>query len=298
VAYGKVLEGPPLETAMRDQFDRGSKWIIGHYGSSLLRLGGLEAIRSWRALQAELTHPRQLPDGLLEVFCAEQTDPDLFLIEVSTYSDQRVRDQLVRDVGLVLLDRRVLPEAVLVVLQPRGNVEVGSAEEFRSRLGWTRMGVSWQVLELWKFSAEELLAANDVGLLPLVPLTQFAGPPEVVLQECRDRIEALAPVEEQANLLAVMQVMTRLRYNDPKLLALIGGRKTMIESPLIQELLVETRAETNHQAIVRFLRARFGAVAPEVVSAVQAIQDQAKLEGLIDWAGRCQSPEEFRSRVG
>ena len=38
-----------------------------------------------------------------------------------------------------------------------------------------------------------------------------------------------------ANLLAVTQVMTRLRYNDPSYWAILGGKKTMMESPLIKE---------------------------------------------------------------
>jgi len=205
---------------MRDPFDRGRKWLIGHHGAAVLRLGGVERIRSWRALQAEVTHPRQLPDGLLEVCFEDTTDPDLFLIEIVTYPDQRVREQLVRDVAAVLLDRRVLPEVLTVVLRPRGSVEVGSEEELHSRLDWTGLRINWRVVKLWTLPAEQLLAANDVGLVPWVPLTQFAGAPEVLLQECRQRIDAQAPAEERANLLAVTQVMTRLRYKDLQLLAL------------------------------------------------------------------------------
>jgi hypothetical protein len=112
---------------------------------------------------------------------------------------------------MMLLDRRVLPEVLTVVLRPRGDVEVGSEEELHSRLGWTGLRINWRVVKLWTLPAEQLLAANDVGLVPWVPLTRFTGPPEVLLQECRQRIDAQAPAEERDNLLAVTQVMTRLR---------------------------------------------------------------------------------------
>ena len=69
---------------MRDQFDRSSKWLLQHHGDSILRLGGIEHVRAWRPLQADVVQPRQLPDGLLEVELADHPEPDLFLIEVAT----------------------------------------------------------------------------------------------------------------------------------------------------------------------------------------------------------------------
>lgn len=286
---------------MRDPFDRGSKWMIGHHGDSLLRLGGATGIQSWRAVQAEVVHPRQLPDGLLEVVFADRTEPDLFLVEVVTHADQRVREQLLRDVGLVLIDRRVLPEVLTLVLHQRGNVQVGNAEELQSRLGWTGVRVSWRVVELWRLPAEQLLGAGDVGLLPWVPLTQFSEPPEVVLRQCRQRIDEQAPAEERANLLAVSQVMARLRYNDPGLLALFGGRQVFNDSPLIQELLAERQAETRsktlHESILWFLTDRFGAVPPEMADRLQAIQDEVRLKELLLWASRCPDLEAFRARL-
>src|SRR5207245_1654286 len=117
--------------------------------------------------------------------------------------------------------------------------------------GWTSVSVSWRVVELWTLPAEQLLAANDVGLIPWVPLTAFAEPPEEILRRCRERIEQQAPAKERANLLAVSQVLARLRYSDPRLLSLFGGIGTMleIESPLIQELM----ASRMHKDIGRFL---------------------------------------------
>ena len=133
---------------MHDPYDRSGKWLIGHHGSSILRLGGVEHIRSCVAVQPEVVQPRQLPDGLLEVLFEDRVDSDLFLVEVATYPDQRVRKQMARDACMVFLDRRVLPEVMTLVLHQRGNVDVGNAEQLRSRLGWTGLEVKWRLVEM------------------------------------------------------------------------------------------------------------------------------------------------------
>jgi hypothetical protein len=61
----------------------------------------------------------------------------------------------------------------------------------------------WRVVELWNVAADDLLAADDVGLIPWVPLTRFVVPPEQMLQICRERIDRQARPTERENLLAV-----------------------------------------------------------------------------------------------
>jgi hypothetical protein len=151
------------------------------------------------------------------------------------------------------------------------------------------------VVELWTLAAEDLLAANDVGLIPWVPLTQYAGPPEVLVQQCRERIDRQARPEEHANLLPVTQVMTRLRYNDPQLLTLLGGSRVMIESPLIQELMAKSAAEALQKAIVALLGERFGAVPEDVAAALRLVMDEDKLRDLNTHAARCPDLSAFRA---
>jgi hypothetical protein len=67
----------------------------------------------------------------------------------------------------------------------------------------------------------------------------------------------------------------------------------IIESPLIQEL----RARWRQQDILRFLTGRFGNVPPEIVTALQAITEEARLNDLVDWAARCPDLEAFRARL-
>jgi hypothetical protein len=282
---------------MRDDYDRSGKWLIQHHGDSILRLGKVAGVKSCRSLQADLVQPRRLPDGLLEVFFDDQTEADLFIVEIATYPELRVLKQVLRDSMLVFLDRDQLPEVLTLVLHPRGNFRITGSAEFESRRGLSRWLAKWRVVELWTLPAEELLAANDIGLIPWVPLTQFEGPPEPMLQRCRERIERQAAAEEQVNLLAVTQVLTRLRYNDPQLLTILGGSRVMIESPLIQEILARSKQETMNADILTLLEARFGPVPPDLAMHLRAIMDEQKLRNLLVRAALCPDLDAFRNQL-
>ncbi len=278
-------------------FDKGGKWLLQHHGNSILRLGGVGDVAAWRALQAEVVQPGQLPDGLIEAHVEGQAQPVYVAVELATKAEKRLTGQVVRDMMLVYLDRGVLPEMLTVVLQQRGNYRAAAEARLQSRLGLSRCHLTWRVVELWTLSAEELLEAKDVGVIPWVPLTHFGGPPDRLLRRCRERIEQQAPPEERVNLLALTQVMARLRYPDPQLLTLLGGARVMIESPLITELLAKNTAETKQKDIVRLLRGRFGAVPEELASALGAIQGEAQLDALFDSAIACPDLEAFRARL-
>jgi hypothetical protein len=194
---------------------------------------------------------------------------------------------------LVYLDRHVLPEVVALVLNREGTFRAASRRDLRSRHGVARCRVGWRVVELWTLAAGALLAADDVGLIPWVPLTDLADPPEAVLQQCRERIDRQAPPEERANLLAVTQILAGLRFNDPRLLAILGGSQAMIDSPVLQEYI----AQRMHKTITRFLQGRFGPVPQDVTTALQAIRDEAKLDELAEFAGLCPDLDAFRTRL-
>jgi hypothetical protein len=282
---------------MRDDKDRSSKWLIDHHGDSILRLSGVEGFRGWRPVPADVVQPRQLPDGLLEVTFPDQEVPDAFVVEIATYPERRVEEQAVRDAMLVFLDRRVLPEVITLVLHPRGSFRVTGTQELVSRRRLTRGTWSWLVVELWTLPADRLLAANDVGLVPWLPLTRFEGPPEVLVRQCRERIEQQGRPEEQVNLLAVTQVMTRLRYNDPGLLSILGGGRVMIESPLIQELFADRDRNKLQSYILKVLEGRFGPVASDLAAQIRAVSDVQKLEDLLTQAALCTGLESFRTQV-
>jgi hypothetical protein len=279
------------------QYDKSSKWLIQKHGDGILYLGGVRHVRRWRALQAELVQPSQLPDGLLEVFFQGRSTPDYFLLEVATYPEKRVLDQALAGLTLAYKHLRVLPELLTVVLHPRGRFRVSGDYAVTSRLQWSQLACRWKVVELWELPAEELLAAGDVGLMPWVPLTHFQGPPQPILEECRRRIDKQARADERNNLLAVSQVLLQLRYNDPELLAVLGGTQVMIESPLINQMMAEKAQKTMQEAILAVLEARFGEVPGEMADRLRKLRAQRKLKSLVKQAALCRDLEAFRKQL-
>ncbi|OAI42273.1 hypothetical protein AYO40_00065 [Planctomycetaceae bacterium SCGC AG-212-D15] len=290
---------------MRDDYDRSSKWILQHHGNAVLMLGGVRDIRSWRPLQADVVQPRQLPDGLLEAACGDEGTADLYVVEIATYPEDRVAEQALRDAIMVFLDRRRLPEVLTLVLRPRGRKRVQGSSKETSARAWSRLRFRWKVVELWTLPAERLLRAKDIGLIPWVPLSRFDGPAKPIIQECRARIDDCAPAEQRANLLAVTQVLTRLRYNDAGLLSILGGTQAMIDSPLIRELTSKAKEEgiqagivkARKQDVIRVLSARFGPLPAAISARIEKVPAGVDLEELIDWAARCTDLNAFRTRL-
>ncbi len=277
-------------------FDPSSKWLLEEHGAAILYLADATAVRSCKAVKAEVVQPRKLPDGLLEVRLAERKEAVLVLVEVATDPEPRVAGQLADDVRLVRQTRKMLPEAIVLVLRPKGNHRVPASVETTSELGWTTETLSWKVIELWTLSAEELLLAPDVGIVPWVPLAQYDGPPEVLLQRCRDRIDNEGG-QQQANLLAVTQVFAQVKFNRPNWLDILGGSRIMIESPLIQEIVAESERKGQIKAIVRFLTTRFESPNETIRAGLAQVKDPEKLDRLLDAAASCTSLEAFEKAL-
>ncbi len=278
-------------------FDKSSKWLLEHHGSSVLRLAGMREVVACRSLQADVVQPRHLPDGLLEVRLRGRSRPTFILVEIATYPEPRVQKQAADDLMLVYQARGVMPELLTLVLRKRGTYRVPSTFEARSELGWSALQCNWKVVELWQVPAEELLTAADVGIIPWVPLTRFEGSPRDILQRCRDRIDREARHEERRNLLAVSQVLTKLRFPDPQLLALFGGRQIMIDSPLIRELMAENTQQIRREDIVQFLKGRFGTVPDALAARVKSVRKKKELDALILFAAQCPDLAAFEARL-
>jgi predicted transposase YdaD len=168
--------------------------------------------------------------------------------------------------------------------------------EWACPLSQTRLKLQWRVIELWTLAADDLLAAADVGLIPLVPLTRMDGPPEAVLRRCRQRID-LAPENEQENLLAVVQVMAQMRYNDAGLLSIFGVKQMFNESPLIQEIVEETRVKTVRGMVLETLETRFGELPLEIAERLNTVVDERRLRRLATEAWQCASLDDFRAHL-
>ena len=260
--------------------DKSAKWLIDHHGDAILRLGGVTDLVRWQAAAADLVLPAKLPDGLIFAWRAGRERPEPHVVEIATYPETRTAEQALRDLLLVYLIRDEVPNVLVLVLRPKGQLRVPDHARRPSSDGVTELGGRWRVVELWTVPAEPVLATADPGMMPWVPLMQAAEPPAVVLRRCRAVIDQHAPAAEHDQLITVMQVFTRLRYKDPNLLSILGGKAAMIESPLIREIVAEGR----HKDILRALRARFGPVPPELEAEVKSIRDESVLHAAFDLA--------------
>jgi hypothetical protein len=123
------------------EYDKSSKWLIQHHGDSILRLAGVRDIVDWRPLQAELVQPRRLPDGLIEVQLQDRAEPDLYILEISTYPYARLDLQAAQDILLVYLDREIVAETIVLVLHPHGTQHAAREIALQSRAASTGLHV-------------------------------------------------------------------------------------------------------------------------------------------------------------
>jgi hypothetical protein len=258
-------------------------------------VGGFKDVRRIEPMPAEIVQNRKYPDGLLRVYLAGQRKPHYILIEVATFSEERALRQALDDLTLSYQTLGSLPELLMLVLRPKGRFRIRGRYEVRSKLGLSRLEAEWKPVELWTLPAEQFLSQGDVGVTPWVPLMQFDGPPESLLERCAEKIEREAHSKDRADLLAVSQVLTGLRFPDPELLRLLGGKGSMFlsESPVLQQLI----AENLQEAIQVALKARFDTMPRDVSRLLREIRDAKKLKHLTGVAAKCSDMQAFREAL-
>ena len=282
---------------MRQRYDASSKWLIENFVDAILRLAGVTDLVSFKPLPGEVVQSRQLPDGLVEVVRLGHPAPLLFLIEINTYPDNRIASELLADVLLTYLNKGQLPEVVTLVLCPKGNVTVQPRVGLTSPLAWTELAATWRVVNRWELSATDFLPLTDPGLAPWVPLTRIDGPPEPVLQQCRDVIDAKTAGSRNLNLLAVAQVLGNLVYDKELLKRIFMREGKMIESPILQEWLAEAEVTTRRADLMEALAEQYGSVPADVSASVRLEADQARLKRLLRFAYSAPSLDDFRAAL-
>jgi hypothetical protein len=282
---------------MSDQpYDSSGKWLLNNEGKALALVGGLPDVVSCQSVQSEVVQPRQLPDGLLEVTLRGREAPLLLLVEFCTYPESRVPGQLMDDIMLVWQTRKVLPEVLAFVLCPKGQATVPSAGEARSELGWTRAAFGWKVVELWNLDAEQLLACPDVGVVPLVPLMRFEGPPEPLFRRCRERIDKEGGARRE-QLMAVTRTLAGVRFVERQLLDLFIRSEAMIESPVTKEIYEMGIAARGRKDIERAILTRFGKLSDDARARLQGVNQEQLLDDLHTFAIICKTMDDFVERL-
>lgn len=277
----------------RQRFDIGSKWLLHNQGKGALLVGGLQDVRSCEPMAGEIAQNRRYPDGLLQALVGNDPKPLHVLIEIATYPEKRAQKQAMDDLTLAYSALGHLPELLMLVLRPKGKFCITGTHSIHSRRNMSRLQVEWRTIELWTLSAEEFLAQGDVGIVPWVPLMQMDGPPDAVLERCKERIEREAPARLRDDMLVISDVMTQLRFPGADFSKLFHGAQKMLESPLIQKW----KAESLHDAIVAVLKNRFGAVPREVTKPLRALREEKKLITLNVLAAKCRDLDAFRDAL-
>ena len=72
----------------------------------------------------------------------------------------------------------------------------------------------------------------------------------------------------------------------------------MIESPLIKEIVDETKQAAKQEAIVEVLQARFGTVPDDFRERLRSVRAEKKLNIFIKHAAQCADLAGFRKRLG
>ena len=140
--------------------------------------------------------------------------------------------------------------------------------------------------------------AGRIGLIPWVPLDlRFDDAPEALFALCRERIDSDAPPGEHENLLVVTQILAGLRYNDPRLFSILGGRRAMIESPVLEDYVNERICAALREAILTTLEVRFGDSVRELAIEMGPIEEKQRLDELVKLAAECPDLEVFRERI-
>jgi hypothetical protein len=277
----------------RQRYDMASKWLLHEQGKGVLQVGGLKNVRHVEPMPGEIVQSRKYPDGLLRVFLGGEKKPHHVIVEIATYPEKRALKQALDDLALAYSVLGHLPDLLMLVLCRKGNLHISGEYEVGGTLGMSNLIGKWKPVELWTLPAVEYLEKAGPAVTPWITLMKFDGPAEVLLQRCADKIEREALPQERADLLAVSEVLTRLRFPDPELLRLFGGEKAMIESPLLQEFV----AKRLHDAIEGFLKGRFGSVPRDVARLLRDVVDERKLNRLSVIAGKCADMDAFREAL-
>jgi hypothetical protein len=280
----------------QQRYDPCSKWLLEQRGAALLWVAGVRGVLSCRTTQGEVVHPRQLPDGLLDVSVAGHPEPLLMLVEVATYPEGRVAEQMCDDLRLVRQARGVLPDAVVLCLCPRGSSRIPESAISHSRLGLSSESFSWKVLNLWEVPAEALLEAPDVGAVPWATLGRIDGPPEVLLRRCKDRIEKEGG-DQREGLLAVSQVFATLHFDRPDLLSIFGGTLMKLDIPVLKELAAECAQAAQVKQTLFVLGRRFGPPGPSIEAGLALVKEEEKQLALSYVAATCADLAAFEEEL-
>jgi hypothetical protein len=155
----------------------------------------------------------------------------------------------------------------------------------RPRRGGTTF--KYEIIALWKRPVEHFLN----GPLEIAPLAVLARLPADlprkqglagVIQRLCERLQREAPPEKIGKLLTSAFVLTGLRVEPARGIALFRGVQGMQESSTYRFILEEGAVKQVRKDLLRLGQKKFGAASDDVVTTVNGIEDVARLERMLD----------------
>jgi hypothetical protein len=183
---------------------------------------------------------------------------------------------------------RVPVHTIVVLLRPEArHRNLDGKVRYESRPGRGKMDFGYEVVELWRRPAEQLLK-GDLATVPLAPLGQLPAGLSLqegladVIRRLVERLEREATPELAHKLLTAAFVLTGLRVDKDTVRQLFQGVQAMRESSAYQLILEEGAAEGAQKILLGLGRKRFGQPDEATRAAVVAITDFARLEQLVE----------------
>lgn len=225
--------------------------MLTNVSEAILRLAGLGGFTSFEHQPVEVVAPRRTLDGLFKVKFPDQPEPTLVLIEIEAYPSADAARQVFEDIALVLLEYRQVPEVVHLFLKPRNNNRVTGEVVRSSARGTVHLAARWPVVELWKLDSEELFKTGEVGLLPLIPLTQMTRNPDDVFAECLEKIQQIPMDGVRSALLAVAKIFANFAEVHSARWAEAEFQSGVLEMKVMQDILAELKEREQRELAAR-----------------------------------------------
>ena len=223
----------------------------------------------------------------------------LLHIEFQTYNDLDMAERLLR-YNVLARSEYKLPVVSCVIYLLRDGKVPSSQLIWDSPIGRDVIHFFFESIELGKLASDDLLAMEQPGLLPLLPLTQ-GGTKKEVMEQMFARLQD----SEQVDLLAIGSTLASLVFkrepsSDLEWLhrRLREMHDVLRESPYYQEILQEGREEGKlegqRELLLALVQARFPEMARLTKKLVTVIDEPASLRDVTIKISMAQTDKEVQ----
>jgi len=159
--------------------------------------------------------------------------------------------------------------------------------KYAARPGRGGTTFDYQVIHLWERPVEHFLN-GPLGIAPLAVLARLPDDARLeqglagVIQRLCERLQREAPAEKFGKLLTSAYLLTGLRVPRQRAWTMFRGVQGMHESDTYLAILDEGAVKALRKVVLRLAQKKFGPPSDDVLTALQGIEDQERLERLIE----------------